>query len=82
MGGLLADVVKTACITLMGSAVVKVLGQKETSDIIRATGISLVGVQTLQALQPLIKGVKEFNTALGENIDKISGVFDKLTFWN
>lgn len=82
MGGLVLTVIKTGCITLMCSTVVKALGQKETSDIIKATGISMIGVETMIAIQPLIKGIQEFNTALGVNIEKIGQVFDKLTFWN
>ena len=82
MGGLVAVIIKTGVVTLMSSAVVKALGQKETSDIIKAAGISIIGIDTLKALQPLVKGVKEFNTALNLNIDKIGQVLDKVTFWN
>ena len=82
MGGLVAVIIKTGVVTLMSSAVVKALGQKETSDIIKAAGISIVGIDTLRALQPLIKGMQDFNTALGVNIDKVGQIFDKITFWN
>ena len=82
MGGLLGEIIKTGVVTLMSSAVVKALGQKESSDIIKAAGISIVGIQTLKALEPLIKGIQEFNTAMSANIDKIGLIFDKVTFWN
>jgi len=82
MGGLVGDIITTACVTIMSSAVVKALGQKETADIIKAAGVSIVGVQTIVALTPLIKGIQEFGEGIGAGIEQLGIVFDKITFWN
>jgi len=82
MEELMWEITKTGCITLMSSAMVKALGQKETSDIIKAAGISVIGIQTLEALKKMIISIKKFSDAVDGHIDKIGLVLDKLTFWN
>ena len=82
MGGLIGEIIRTGIVTIMMSTVVKALNQKESSDIIKAAGISIIGIDTLKAVQPLIKGIDQFGKAFNSHIDKIGQVIDKVTFWN
>lgn len=64
--GLLVDIIRSGSIAFIGCKITKALQEKEISEFISASGWSIVGIDIVALVLPIIKGIENFfNSASG-----------------
>ena len=80
--GIIPTIIKIGFPTIAISGMAKVLGQKELSDIIKATGYIVCGLALLIGIKPLYNGIIEFANDCGNFFTGLSDFVDSMSFWN
>lgn len=72
------DIVKTGILALVGSKVVKSIGEKDISEIIWGVGVASVGLDIMGIVTPMINGIVKFINAFNAGAAKIEGIYNAI----
>lgn len=75
---LLIDIVKSGTIALVGTKITKAIGEKEISEIIAGTGWTIVGINMVLMITPVVKGIQNFFDKATKMFDAMSNTFEKM----
>jgi hypothetical protein len=72
---LMADIIRSGVLALIGSRVARAIGEKDISEIISGTGWCIIGVDIIKILLPIAKAVSGFFKGIADFADKVEGFF-------
>lgn len=81
MRNLIIVVLKLGSLTFIGSRVVRVLGQKEISNLIEASGWAIVGISAVEnVILPMVIWVVNTFDKIGEIVNYVDELVSKIPF--
>lgn len=77
-GYYVTDLVKVGILALVGSRVVKSIGEKDISEIIWGVGVTSVGLDIMGIVTPMINSIVKFINAFNAGAAKIEGIYNAI----